>query len=348
MIINDRTTAVSAPVHHAAPALSIPAVSVVICTYNRPLLLEATVLSCLAQATCRGLAFEIIIADNSPEGHAEPLVARLADSPVAVRRVPASPPNISIARNAGLRAARAPLVAFLDDDLIVESGWLDALVDTMQRSDADVVLGRLHPHFVVGSPPVWDPRAVRFTRMLEAPSGTPIYASGVRRTHAFTLSTATSLWRVATCFTDPLPFDPAFGASGGEDVDMFLRLEARGCRFVWCAESVVRETIPAERSRLRYNVLRACTGSSAYAAATIKNAASRVPAAINLMGRGLLQAVFYGALAVLLLPFGEATWQDLLIRAAFGFGKFTWWRRIGLYQMERPPAMRGAVTPRAR
>jgi succinoglycan biosynthesis protein ExoM len=317
-----------------------PAVSVVICTYNRPRMLARAVASLLAAATRTGLEYEIVIADNSPDGIAAPLVADLADQAVPVRRISAAPPNISIARNVGLRAVRAPLVAFLDDDLKVSPGWLDALVETLQRTGADIVLGQLRPHFALGAPPPWDPQGRGFTRRLDAPSGTPIIAGGKHRTRGFTVSTATSLWRTASCFTDPVPFDPAFGVSGGEDLDLFLRLEARGRRIVWCAESVAEETIPAERCALIYNVLRAFSGSQAYAAATIKNAASPWQAAADVMVRGALQAAVFGALVPVQMPWGRAIWQRRLLAASFGLGKVLWWRKLGLYHMEKAPAER--------
>jgi succinoglycan biosynthesis protein ExoM len=314
------------------------AVSVVICTYNRPRMLTAAVASCLNQATSRGLKFEIIIADNSPQGHATDLAERLAADDFPVRRVSVSPANISLARNAGLRMARAPLVAFLDDDLEVEPGWLDAFVDTLTESGADVALGRLRPRFAVGGPPIWDRQALRFNRNLAAPSGTRLIAGGPNRTRGFAMTTATSIWRTATCFTDPAPFDPAFGASGGEDFDLFLRLEARGRRFVWCAESLVSETIPQERSTLSYNVLRAYSGSQAYAAATIKNASNPLLAGSDVMLRGAAQSLVFGVLTLLLLPLGGARWQTRLIAASASLGKLLWFRKLGLYQAEKAPA----------
>jgi succinoglycan biosynthesis protein ExoM len=316
---------------------ALPAVSVVICTYNRPAMLLRAVESVLAGATRIGLVFEIVVADNSPEGYAAALLAPLAGRGVALRCVPAAPPNISVARNAGLRAARAPLVAFLDDDLTVAPGWLDAMAATLASSGADVVLGQLQPRFAAGGPPLWDPGARQFTRRLEAPSGTTIVAGGPGRTPGFTVSTATSLWRAATCFTDPAPFDPAFGGSGGEDLDLFLRLERRGRRLAWCAEAVVEETIPLERSALGYNVLRAFSGAQAYAAATIRNSAAPARTAADIMLRGAAQTVLFAGLLVLQLPLGG--WQRRLMAAAAGLGKVLWWRKLGLYQIERAPAI---------
>ena len=51
--------------------------------------------------------------------------------------------NISIARNACLEAASAPLVAFIDDDEIARPGWLAGLVADMDAPNADVVFGKV-------------------------------------------------------------------------------------------------------------------------------------------------------------------------------------------------------------
>ncbi len=166
----------------AAPGAARLAACVVICTFNRPAMFAATLRSCLRDATTTRLPFEVVVADNSLDGYAAEVVAAVrADLPaggVPIRVVTASPPNISLARNAGLRAASAPLVAFLDDDLVVEPGWLDALVGVLAATGADAALGPVRPVFPAGSPPDWDPTGARFTRVLAQPTGTPIQASG--------------------------------------------------------------------------------------------------------------------------------------------------------------------------
>lgn len=318
-----------------------PHATVVICTYNRPALFAAALRSCMQDATRRAMPFDIVVADNSVAGHAAGIVSALPPCGCPVRVIAVTPPNISVARNAGLRAAGAPLVAFMDDDLEVEPGWLDALVDTMESSGADVVVGPVRPRFPAGAPPDWDPAGARFTRVLDIPSGSAIAASGAGKPAGFALSTASSLWRAATCFTDPEPFDPAFGACGGEDFDLFLRLERRGCRFAWCGGAGVRETIPAGRMGLAYHRLRAYSGAQVYAAAAIKNAASRPAAMLSIGLRGVAQSVAFGVLAVVASRFGAARSRPhaaaMAFAAAAGWGKLTWWRRVGLYHVERPP-----------
>lgn len=325
--------------------MSAPVASVVICTYNRLRMLERAVESCLRDATAHAMPFELVVADNSPAGHARTLVERLAASGAPVRWVPASPPNISVARNAGLHAAAAPLVAFMDDDLVLERGWLDHLVDTLERAGADVALGPVRPRFE-GACPAWDPAGSRFTRVLPSASGTVVQAGGAGKGGGgFVVSTASSLWRRATCFTDAHPFDPAFGVSGGEDLDLFLRLQHRGRRIVWCAEAGVWETIPASRTALRFQAMREFTGAQVYTAISARHASRPVLKAGDIMARGAVQTVLGAAgmaLAGLSLPLrgapGRRALVHQMIATSAGLGKLFWWRKVPLYHVEKAPA----------
>jgi succinoglycan biosynthesis protein ExoM len=319
-----------------------PAASVVICTYNRPRMLQVAVESCMRDATRTGLPFEIVIADNSPNGHAEPLVEQLAGSPVPVRRVAAHPANISIARNAGLRGSHAPLVAFMDDDLQLSPGWLDAFVATMTDTGADAAVGPVRAEFPGGAPD-WDPQGSRFTRVLARRSGDTIAVSGRAKPRNFAISTASSIWRVATCFTDTEPFDPKFGGVGGEDLDLFLRLERRGCRIVWCAEASVSETVPDERTTFSNHLMRTYSGAQAYAAITIKNAGHPIVAGADVMARGALQAVACGLKMIPLAVMARLGREDggmrlrqEVLAATSALGKVMWWRKLMYYQVERP------------
>ncbi len=337
----------------ASAASAAPlAACVVICTFNRPAMFAATLRSCLRDATTTRLPFEVVVADNSLDGYAAEVVAAVrADLPaggVPIRVVTASPPNISLARNAGLRAAAAPLVAFLDDDLAVEPGWLDALVGVLAATGADAALGPVRPVFPAGSPPDWDPTGARFTRVLAKPTGTPIEANGPKA--GLVISTASSIWRAATCFTDAEPFDPSFGG-GGEDLELFVRLRRRGVRFVWCAEAGVHETIPASRMELAYQRLRVYCGSQQFSAVTIRHASSRPAALLSIGLRGLAQVLAFGPPALALMLVGgvggrvargvlSPRQRERAIRITFGalvgWGKLTWWRLVPIYQIERP------------
>jgi len=112
-----------------------PFVSVVIPAYAPGPLLAQTVESVLAQAH---RPIEIVIADD---GSPEPVRApACGDVPVTVLRLPHRGP--SAARNAGLRAARGDLVAFLDADDLWTRDALRALLDGFAAApNADAIHG---------------------------------------------------------------------------------------------------------------------------------------------------------------------------------------------------------------
>ena len=117
----------------AAPPLAVhsaaPCVSVVIPTYRRPELLGR----CLAAVMGQRLsphAFEVIVVDDGHDEDTRRLVESIARNlqPVPVLRYlrPASGRGPAVARNAGWRAAHAPLIAFTDDDTVPSADWLAA------------------------------------------------------------------------------------------------------------------------------------------------------------------------------------------------------------------------------
>jgi glycosyltransferase involved in cell wall biosynthesis len=92
--------------------MTSPAISVVLATYNRAGLLPRAVGSVLAQT---GVDFELIVVDDASSDGTQQYLATIADPRVRTLRVETNL-GPSGARNRGLDAARAPVVAFLDSD----------------------------------------------------------------------------------------------------------------------------------------------------------------------------------------------------------------------------------------
>jgi glycosyltransferase involved in cell wall biosynthesis len=89
-----------------------PDVSVVIPTRNRRPLLQRSLASALGQ---RGVDVEVIVVDDGSSDGTADAVTGLGDDRVRVVRHDTSR-GVSAARNAGIGAAQAPWLAFLDDD----------------------------------------------------------------------------------------------------------------------------------------------------------------------------------------------------------------------------------------
>jgi glycosyltransferase involved in cell wall biosynthesis len=115
--------------------MSEPAVSVVIPTRDRAEYLAVTLSSLTDQHL--SAPFElIVVADGSPASTLE--TAERAGAQVR-RHATARGPNA--ARNTGIAAAGAPLIALVDDDIRAPAGWLAALVEGAERHPWAEALG---------------------------------------------------------------------------------------------------------------------------------------------------------------------------------------------------------------
>lgn len=118
-------------------------VSVVIPTYERPTLL-ARCLAAVGRQTLDPASYEIIIADDANCGETRAVVERTrltqceAGGPI-IRYVTVAPEHgPAAARNAGWRAAVAPVIAFTDDDCVPDPDWLKAGLAAMNEGVAGV------------------------------------------------------------------------------------------------------------------------------------------------------------------------------------------------------------------
>src|SRR5262249_21750234 len=98
-----------------------PLVSVVIATHDRPGRLAACLDSLLRQDYPH---FDVIVVDNAPSSSetAELIASRYAPTG-RVRYLREDTPGLGRAHNRGLAHVAAPIVAFTDDDVIVDSRW---------------------------------------------------------------------------------------------------------------------------------------------------------------------------------------------------------------------------------
>lgn len=298
-------------------------VSVVICTYNRPILLARAVGTARDQALPTGVTAEIAVVDNAPDGSARATVAALADAPgLPVRYLALPVPNIALARNCGVAHTQGELVVFLDDDEWCEPGWLAALVATARETGADVVFGAVLPDFPEG-PPAWDPTGRPHERRLAAPSGTPMGIRHDARASGRWIGTGNALLRRATCLAEPTPFDPRLGRSGGEDYDLFVRLDRAGRRMVWCGEARVHEVVPPDRASFGYMVRRNWRGGQQWATITVRQAPRPALRAAVVMVRALGQLGLVG-LAWVGSP-SRAVARMRWLKVAQVAGKVFWW-----------------------
>ena len=269
---------------------------IAIVTHNRPAMLLDALRSARAQVLPDGVSATVVIVDNSRDANARmPVLAEAARPGLPFRYLSVPEPNISLARNRAVAALEDDWLVFLDDDQVAEPGWLAGLLATGETTGADVVFGAMLPVFP-GGPPAWDRSGRSLTRDIALPSGSTIGLDHDKRLSGLWIGTGNCLFRAATCFWEAAPFDPALGRTGGEDYDFFVRLHARGRRFVWCGEAPVREVIPPERLTTAYRWDRSFRAGQLYGWITVRNARHRAAAAVALATRAALQLVLVSGL----------------------------------------------------
>ena len=122
-----------------------PRVSVVVPTRNRRDSL-ARLLSSLRQTRGLGkIALEVIVVDNgSTDGTADYLGEARAEWPV-LRAISEERTGKNFALNNGIGEARGEILCLMDDDIVLDPGWLEALVEDYATTRYDALQPRVLP-----------------------------------------------------------------------------------------------------------------------------------------------------------------------------------------------------------
>ena len=291
-----------------------PQVSIVIPTFRRPDRIKPVLDSVFAQENIT-VAVEVIILDNDPKASALDAVKQIIDQGTKWPLVYGHEPNAGVAnaRNAALILAKGELIAFLDDDETATKNWLSELLKTQQATNADIVfgpvIGRLeqpaaHQEYIEST----------FTRTGSGKSGviTEFFGCG------------NSMFSRKHFFNEKEVFNPKTNEIGGEDCELFIRVEADGAIFGWAAKAFIFEDIPPSRASLRYNLIKAFSFGQGPSQTAWQQ---RKLAMLGFwMAVGAAQAVVYGLWSIPLWVLRRKTRAYTIDRAAQGLGKLLWFK----------------------
>jgi GT2 family glycosyltransferase len=238
----------------------LPSITVIVCTRDRAPQLRRALESILAVDYPD---FDVLVVDNaSRTSETRDLVQNeFAGSTVALVSEPIA--GLSRARNTGLRGATGQIVAYTDDDVIVDPAWLTELAAGFSRAaNVDCVTG-LVPSGELRTPAqtYFDGR-VSWSKNLEPrtysladpPADLPMFPFSIGE---FGTGANFALRRRAAL--DLGGFDTALGAGtragGGEDLDMFTRVILDGRTLVMQPSAIVwhrnRDALAALRVQAR-------------------------------------------------------------------------------------------------
>ncbi|MGH2718149.1 MAG: glycosyltransferase family 2 protein [Actinomycetota bacterium] len=260
---------------------AFPLATVVITTHERPEPLAECVDSVLA---AEYPSVEVLVVDASPlTGATRELIDARYGSDRRVRYLTESAPGASSGRNRGLREAGGEVVAFLDDDVVVDRLWLRSLVLGFQVAPGVAcVTGMILPAELGTPAQLWIEEFGGFDKgyqrqifdLEENAPADPLYPYALGR-----------FGSGACAAFDPVVlraiggFDTALGpatpARGGEDIDAFLRVVLAGHRLVYEPRSLVRHHHRRDYADLRRTVQSYGVGLTAVLTKALLNPATR-------------------------------------------------------------------------
>lgn len=128
-------------------------VSVIVCTYNRSILLEKLLDSLVAMSVPDGIIWELLVVDNNSNDGSKDVAKRYIDRLPLVYHFEIQQGKC-YALNRGLKEANGELLLFLDDDVQVVSDWLCRFSGVAEDRRYDWFGGRVKPDWREG-PPGW-------------------------------------------------------------------------------------------------------------------------------------------------------------------------------------------------
>lgn len=212
--------------------------SVVVCSIG-----QADVSRCLRSvvesATLAGADLDLVVVWQSQSDPPE--------LPSGARLVPAFPAGVAYARNKGLSEARAPVVAFIDDDEVADPTWVAALLQSLDHPDARVpaVFGSVEPLDDEGRP---------YCNY----SGEERQVFESRRTPPWVVGTEGNMAFRTGCLRSVGGFDLTFGIGApglaGEGADLIMRMLSGGTPVEFAPDMIVYHPskAPAEHLASRY------------------------------------------------------------------------------------------------
>lgn len=233
----------------------LPLVTVAVCTRDRPIDI-ALCLDALYKLDYPHL--DILVVDNAPTSDATEQVVRQHAN---VRYVCEPRPGLDWARNRAILEAKGDIIAYTDDDVIVDAGWVKGLAQVfVQNPEVMAVTGLVVPYeleteaqvlfelyggFGRGMQRKWS-RVDRGDKMPWGLLGTGQFGAGANMAYR--------RW----VFDEIGYFDPAMDVgtvtNGGGDLEMYFRILKQGHTLVYEPTAIVRHRHRRDYAKLRTQI----------------------------------------------------------------------------------------------
>lgn len=226
------------------PRVPLPTVSVAVCTRDRT---EDLALCLAALRESAQAPLEILVIDNAPKTNATRDLIRSAFP--EVRYILEPRPGLDWARNRAIAEAQGEILAYTDDDVIVDARWTGSIA-TLFGADSDImaVTGLVVPYELETEPQFLFEKYGGFGRgfVRKWYRASQAERGHLAREHAGSgkFGTGANMAYRRAVFPEIGVFDPALDVgtvtNGGGDLDMFFRVLKHGHTLVYEPAAIVR------------------------------------------------------------------------------------------------------------
>lgn len=265
--------------------------SVCIATYKRSELLRKLLDSILLQNLPDNIKLQVIIVDNDMEKSAEHIVSEYENRDNIKFEYFVQPEkNISLTRNVAVDNSKGEYLLFIDDDEEADKNWIIKYLEAINKYNADGVFGPVFPLFHELTPG-WMKECNFFTKECPPTGDKAVFTR-----------TSNCIIQAELIKTEPGPFDPAYGITGGEDSHLFTRLRRKGANFISSNEAIVTEFIPPERTTMKWLIKKSFQTGNTATRRMIENANNKLLRKVELFIRAIAFEMISFILIIVSLP----------------------------------------------
>ena len=151
--------------------MKTPKLSVIIATFRRYDVLPDAIDSVMGQHEVKREDIELIVVDNTPPGERQAI--RNLDQ--CDQYIAEDISGLSRARNIGIKASNADLVAFLDDDAIASPTWASEAINLLEKNhEWEVIGGKILAKYPANKKTIWvDAKLEEFLSCIDWPVDKP-------------------------------------------------------------------------------------------------------------------------------------------------------------------------------
>ncbi|GAX62979.1 glycosyltransferases [Candidatus Scalindua japonica] len=227
-------------------------ISIIVCTYNRVDSLNRTLQSIKAMTVSDDIEWELLIVDNNSTDNTRKVVDEfISTSGLNCRYILEENQGHSHARNRGINESCGEIIAYTDDDVIVDKYWLQNIDNVFKENSISCVGGKILPIWEISCPEWLDNNHDFYGNLALLDYGdSPFYLDKPKIWGANFVVKKIMFEKYGT-------FNTSLGRIFGklcsfDETDFLQRLIENGEKILYTPNLIVHHCIPAKRMRKSY------------------------------------------------------------------------------------------------